>query len=239
MKTIELSVVVLCYRSEEHIIPFVDKLIALIENLTKDWQIVLVGNYIEGSNDRTKEIIKEIARGNKKIKTVIEPKQGMMGWDMRKGLAAADGEFLCVIDGDGQFPIESIEQCYRIISEKKLDMVKTYRSKRFDGFYRILISKIYNILFKLLFPDTKFKDANSKPKILSRNAYNQMILTANDWFIDAEIMLNVRRLKLKYEEFPIHFFNITERSSFVKFGAIFEFIRNLLIHRIKEFKLLK
>lgn len=236
-KNIELSVVVLCYRSEENIIPFVDKLKMLLDTLTADWQLVLVGNYIQGSNDKTKEIIRELAEKDERIKPVIKPKRGMMGWDMRKGLAAADGDYICVIDGDGQFPIDSIEKCYKTIKEKKLDLVKTYRSKRDDGFYRILISKVYNALFKFLFPKFKCADANSKPKILTRAAYNKMILTSNDWFIDAEIMINIRRNKMKFEEFPIHFYDIKERASFVKFGAILEFIRNLIIFRIKEYKI--
>ena len=54
-------------------------------------------------------------------------------------------------------------------------------------------------------------------------------------FIDAEIMINARRLKCKIEEFPIIFYDIDERSSFVKFGAVFEFIINLIKYRIKEF----
>ena len=86
-----------------------------------------------------------------------------------------------------------------------------------------------------MFPNIKCKDANSKPKILTREAYKKLNLTSNDWFIDAEIMINVRRYKMKFEEFPIHFYNITTRTSFVKFGAIFEFLKNLLIFRIKEF----
>ncbi len=231
----ELSVVVLCYRSEEHIIPFVETLKKFLSNLTNSWQLVLVGNYIEGSNDKTKDIVSNLAALDDRIKPVIEPKRGMMGWDMRKGLQAADGEYLCVIDGDGQFPIESIESCYRIITEKKIDFVKTYRGKRDDGIYRIIISKVYNFIFWILFPNFRCRDANSKPKIITRNAYQKMELSSNDWFIDAEIILNVRRLKLKFEEIPIHFYNIFTRSSFVKFSAIFEFILNLIKYRIKEF----
>jgi len=230
----ELSVVVLCYRSEENIISFVDGLKKLLHSLTQDWQLVLVGNYIEGSADKTKDIIRELAANDTRIKTVIEPKRGMMGWDMRKGLFAADGRYICVIDGDGQFPIESIETCYKTIKNSDYDLVKTYRKKRDDGFYRILISRIYNFLFSILFPNFKCRDANSKPKILTAEAYKKMSLTSNDWFIDAEIMISVRRLKMKFTEFPIHFYDIKSRGSFVKISAIFEFIKNLMYFRIKE-----
>jgi len=234
---IELSVVVLGYRAEENIIPFIEKLKLLLDKICQHWQIVLVGNYIIGSNDKTKEIVEQLAAQDSRIKKVIKPKRGMMGWDMRKGLNAADGKYICVIDGDGQFPIESLEQAYKIIKEQNLDLVKTYRCKRYDGIYRTIVSKVYNFIFRLLFPRLrKFKDANSKPKIMTRTALKQMTLESNDWFIDAEIMINVARLNLKVFEFPIYFYDIKSRNSFVKFGAIFEFIRNLIIYRIREFK---
>ncbi|MBW1814950.1 MAG: glycosyltransferase, partial [Deltaproteobacteria bacterium] len=151
--------------------------------------MVLVGNYIPGTQDKTKEIVKNIASRDKKIKAIAKPKEGMMGWDMLEGMKVATGRYICVIDGDGQFPIDSIEKCFLMIKTKKLDLVKTYRTVRHDGVYRKFVSKAYNILFKVLFPGLKCKDVNSKPKILSRELFNKMDLTPTGWFIDAEIMI--------------------------------------------------
>jgi len=61
-----------------------------------------------------------------------------------------------------------------------------------------------------------------------------MVLTSDDWFIDAEIMININKLGIKYYEFPIEFHELIGRSSFVKFSAIFEFIRNLFVFRFKK-----
>ena len=232
---IDLSLVVLCYRAEENIIPFVEKLLSLVEKLTNSFELVLVGNYIPGSDDKTKDIVRDLAANDNRISAITKPKEGMMGWDMLEGMKATVGNYICVIDGDGQFPIDSIEQVYNTIKEKELDIVKTYRKARHDGSYRILISKTYNFMFKLLFPGLKSKDVNSKPKILTRDTFKKMNLTSTGWFIDAEIMINIRRFRCKMEEFPIVFYDISDRSSFVKFGAIFEFLLNLIKYRFKEF----
>lgn len=231
---IELSVVVLCYRSEESIILIIERLKSVVENLTDNYELILIGNYIPGRADKTKEIVEGIARKDPKIKAIAKPKQGMMGWDMLEGIKASEGDYVCVIDGDGQFPIESVGKCYLTIKEQDLDLVKTYRVKRFDGLYRIIVSRIYNLLFRLLFPFLRSKDINSKPKIMRRSALDKMKLYSTDWFIDAEIMINVRRYKMKISELPIEFYNI-KRSSFVKAGAVFEFIKNLVVFRFKEF----
>jgi len=234
-KQIELSIVVLCYRAEEEIIGFIEKLKTVIEPMTSSWQMVLVGNYIPGSDDRTKDIIFDLAAKDDRLKPIAKPKEGMMGWDMRSGLAEADGDIICVMDGDGQFPIESIKTGYKLIKEKDLDMVKSYRETRHDGFYRRLISGVYNSFFTILFPNFKVRDANSKPKFFKKEAYQKMKLSSDDWFVDAEIMINVRRYKMKFEEFPVIFKELENRKSFVKVGAILEFIRNLIIYRIREF----
>ncbi len=232
----ELSIVILCYRSEHHIISFVEKVKKHAENLTQNFEIVLVANYIENSIDKTADIVKEIAKNNKNFITVCKPKKGMMGWDMKEGLSVTTGKYICVIDGDGQFPINNISKCFNIITTGKYDLVKTYRTNRGDGFYRKFISKVYNLFFSLLFPSLNSKDINSKPKIFSREIYNKMNLTSDDWFIDAEIMIEIKKLNATFFEFSTEFKSLKERKSFVKFSAIFEFIRNLFLFKIKEFK---
>jgi glycosyltransferase involved in cell wall biosynthesis len=235
-KITELSVVVLCYRSEYSIIPFIEKVKKTVEKLTDNFEIILVANFIENSDDKTATIVQEIADKESVYKPICKPKKGMMGWDMKEGLAICRGNYLCVIDGDGQFPIENITKCYNEIKKSTYDLVKTYRIKREDGFYRKTISKIYNFIFSILFSSIDSKDINSKPKIFTRKAYNQMNLTSDDWFIDAEIMLEVKRLKLSFYEFPTEFLSLNDRQSFVKFSAILEFVKNLFLFKFKDFK---
>jgi glycosyltransferase involved in cell wall biosynthesis len=139
------------------------------------WELVLVGNYIEGSDDETPEVVTKLAEGSNNIRTVIRPKQGMMGWDMRMGLDAARGTYIGVIDGDGQFPPESIIACLLKCELEDLDLTKTYRVIRDDGLYRRLISTVYNALFSLLF-GFKVRDINSKPKIIRRDKYELLHL---------------------------------------------------------------
>lgn len=233
---VDLSIVVLCYRSEETIIPFICELKKHLSSHTDSWEIVLVGNYLPGSDDRTGEIVQTLASGDERLIALVEPKSGMMGWDMRKGFEAASGNYICVIDGDGQFPVEAISECYRNIIDENLDLIKTFRSNRADGIYRHIISVTYNLLFSILFPGLRCSDINSKPQIITRAAYQKMDLSSDDWFIDAEIMINVRRHNMRFKEIPIQFLELVTRRSFVNYRAIFEFMRNLVVYRFLEFR---
>lgn len=230
----ELSIVILCYRSNESIIPLSNKVRDLAKKLTPSFEIVLVGNYIEGSNDKTEAIVREIAENDKDFIAVCKPKKGMMGWDMKEGLKVAKGNYLCVIDGDSQFPIENIEKCFNKIKSSPYGLVKTYRTSRGDGIYRKSISRTYNFIFSSLFPNVNSRDVNSKPKIFTREVYEQMELTSDDWFIDAEIMLNIEKLNIDFYEFPTHFLEQEGRSSFVKFSAVFEFMKNLILFKLRR-----
>ena len=235
METPEISVVVLAYRSATTIASFVD---SLVESLDKEkllWEIVLVGNYFEGVEDKTPEVVKGIAAKDTRIKVVAEIKKGMMGWDMKSGLRAATGKTLAVIDGDGQMPSGDVGRVYQLMKTNGLDLAKTYRGKRSDGPYRKFISMVYNILFKLLFPRINAWDINSKPKIMTREFYEAVHLESNGWFIDAEIMIFARRLHAKIGEIETVFLSMDSRPSFVKPLSILEFLGNLFWYRVKEF----
>ena len=232
------SLVVLCYRSGQTIIPFVERLQRTLSRCNFSWELVLVGNYIEGSDDETPQVVKKLAEQSPNIRAVIRPKQGMMGWDMRMGLDAARGTYIGVIDGDGQFPAESIIACLLKCELEDLDLTKTYRVIRDDGLYRRLISAVYNALFSLLF-GFKIRDINSKPKIIRRDKYELLQLQSDDWFADAEIVIRARELGLKIGETPVHFSVNDNRGSFVKPKAIFEFTSNLLRYRFSRKQMAK
>ena len=227
------SLVVLCYRSGKNIIPFVERLQRTLSRCNFSWELVLVGNYVEGSDDETPQVVANLAENSNNIRTVIRPKQGMMGWDMRMGLDAARGTYIGVIDGDGQFPPESIVACLLKCELEDLDLTKTYRVIRDDGLYRQLISTVYNGIFSLLF-GFKVRDINSKPKIIRRDKYELLQLESDDWFADAEIVIRARELGLKIGETPVHFKVNDNRGSFVKPRAILEFTSNLMKYRFSR-----
>ena len=224
------SLVVLCYRSGKSVIPHVEKLHEMLSLLSRSWEIVLVGNYEEASKDETPEVVQELARRLPNVRALALPKKGMMGWDMRLGLQEARGRYIGVIDGDGQFPFEAIFSCLFKLEIEDLDLVKTYRVRRGDGFYRSVISKGYNLIFNALFGFGE-RDVNSKPKILKREKYRELDLHSDDWFTDAEMMIRAHELGFKIADLPIHFAANRERDSFVSVRSIWEFLRNMFRYR--------
>jgi glycosyltransferase involved in cell wall biosynthesis len=229
-----LSAIVLCYRAEESIRQVIDPLYDELSKSGVPFELVLVANYDRGRPDSTPEIVAGFAAGRENTRTVIEAKEGAMGWDMRKGLEAAAGNYLVVIDGDAQNPVEDVLRMYREMDRTGTDVMKGRRIARFDGLKRRIVSGVYNTMFVLLFRTRGLWDINGKPKGMTRSAYERLHLRSDDWFIDAEIVLAARREGLQISELSVVFNRNEERASFVRASAILEFLRNMARSRLRR-----
>lgn len=227
----ELSAVVLCYRAGEHVRRVAAGFHAELSASGVPFELILVANYDDPA-DRTPVIAEEFAHQHEHVKVLKEAKQGAMGWDMRRGLEAATGSFLVVIDGDEQNPFEDVLRAYRLLVDSGADIVKGRRNERLDGPLRHLVSLVYNALFLFLFRTRGLWDINGKPKGLRRSAYEQLRLAADDWFVDAEIVLQARERGLTITELPVVFHQNQARRSFVRGEAVLEFLRNMVRVRL-------
>lgn len=233
---VEITVVVLCYKTGKRIKSFVSDIRNILDSNISEWEIVLVGNYDKDFPEETPAVVKEIAANNPGIRAITLPKQGMMGWDARIGMSEARGKYICIIDGDEQICAEDVTRVYRKICTDDLDLVFPYRWKRHDGFIRIINSKIYNMFAKMLFPVVKVKDINAKPKIFKKTIYERLHLGSDDWFIDAEIVIKSSKLGLKIGQVPTEFKENKYRRSFINLSTVFEFVKNLIMVRLGEYR---
>jgi len=231
--TPELSVVVLCYRSELHLLEFVDELSHVLDSKQVIYQVVLVANFdADQTADRTPEIAKSIALRDKRVTVVAQPKRGMMGWDLISGLEATTGNVIAFVDGDGQTPATDIVKVYRKLIDENLEFCQIFRQEREDTLVRRVLSRIFNILFKIVFPSVQTRDVNGKPKIFTRHAYEKMKISHSGWFVDAEIILEITRLKFRSAEIPGRFLKNSWRKSFIGPLAILEFLLDLGVYRV-------
>src|SRR3989338_1879738 len=117
----DLSVVILCYRAGEKAKIFVNSVISCLNSISINWEIILVGNYIKGTDDDTPRVVQELASSNPKIKAIAYPKEGWMGWDARGGLRLCTGKVIGFIDGDEQMNAEDVGTAYRFVKDGDYD----------------------------------------------------------------------------------------------------------------------
>lgn len=226
----ELSAIVLCYRTGQDLVRYCAEVRGALVALGRPFELVLVANY-DSEEDETPAVARAFVEQDPHTRLVARPKEGAMGWDLRSGLDAAEGRVLVVTDGDGQYAAQDVVRAYERLVETGADLVTARRTSRGDGAYRRIVTVVYNALFALLFPRRALWDVNGKPKAITRDAYRSLRLRSDDWFIDAELVLEARRSGLRIEQFPVAYAQ-GSRPSFVKPGAIVEFVRNMLRYRL-------
>jgi len=229
----DLSAIVLCYRAGDSILAVVAPLYEQLREAQLRFELILVANHDRDREDQTPRTAELFAESHENVRVLTHPKQGAMGWDMRSGLDAAAGRYMIVIDGDAQNPIEDVLRMYWEMRRTGAAVMKGRRTSRFDGTYRRIVSWFYNALFLLLFRTRGLWDINGKPKGLTRAAFERIELSSDDWFIDAEIVLDARRAGLTVVEMPVVFNRNEERASLVHASAIVEFIRNMIRTRLR------
>ena len=230
MAGLDLSAIVLGYRAGASLDPLARRLHESLAASGHSFEIVLVANYHEGADDDTPGVAERLAQDLSVTRVVAHPKEGGMGWDLRSGLDAALGDVLVVIDGDGQYATGDVIVAFERLRETGSDIAKGRRASRGDGFYRRVVTTGFNLAFAILFPRRGVWDVNGKPKAIARSAYERLRLTSDDWFLDAELVLEAHRLGMKVCEFPV-VYSEGSRASFVKPGAILEFARHMLRYR--------
>ena len=199
-----------------------------------DFELILVANYDSGGKpDKTPAIVKQLAARDPRCRFIAVPKEGMMGWDLRAGLAAARGRRIAFLDGDGQTPASEVVQLIEYASRNPADICMIYRALRHDSLWRRFLSTIFNLVTRLLFPGTGIRDINAKPKLITRQAYEKIHLRSDDWFADVELILKARRLGMSIREIPGSFLKNSWRKSFIGPAAIMEFLKNLLKFRLR------
>lgn len=233
----DISIILLCYRAERYVPLITREVEAELKKLGREYEIILVANFVRGSSDRTPTIARALTKGNPRLRVIAHPKEGMFGWDVREGLKEARGKIVAFLDGDGQVSPGDLPLLYSVLQTKVYDMVQGRRIKRKDGILRRIVSTVYNLLFRILFPRVRVKDVNAKPKMFRREKLQEMKLFSNDWFIDAEIAVQAAYRRFSIGEVETEFMkNAGDTSSSVNTRAIFEFLKNMVTYRVKMFQ---
>jgi len=139
----KISIVVPVYNEEENVPILYDRLKEVLEKIPYDYEIIFVD---DGSIDRTREILEEIASKDKKVKVIEFARNFGQTPAMMAGMDYATGDVIVTMDGDLQNDPEDIPRLLEKI-EEGYDVVSGWRKNRQDAaISRKLPSKIANWL---------------------------------------------------------------------------------------------
>jgi len=146
----QYSVVVPAYNEEENISHLVAKIKVVMEQLSSDWELILID---DGSKDHTLQKMEEERRKDQRVK-IIRFRRNFgqsVGW--QAGFDYATGDIVITMDADMQNDPADIPAMVKMVKENGYDVVSGWRSMRQDSFYIKFLSKIGNWLRRIVTGD--------------------------------------------------------------------------------------
>jgi hopanoid biosynthesis associated protein HpnK len=172
----------------------------IASGLFPEHEVVLVD---DGSTDGSGEFIDHLASRHRNAQALHHIRNRGLGAAIVTGLTHATGDLILYMDSD--FPVSAEEARAALASlPAEADLLIGYRLGRAEGPRREVMSWTYNRLIRCGF-GLGVRDVNFAFKLLRRSLLERMRLRSEGSFIDAEILLEARRLGASIAEVGIHY----------------------------------
>jgi glycosyltransferase involved in cell wall biosynthesis len=153
LKEIDISVVIPVYNEESNIIPFLHRLIPVINKISQSSEIIFV---LDPCPDNTEQLIRQSSETNSEIKLIKMSRRFGQSAATMAGLAFSNGKRVVVIDVDLQDPPEVILELDKKMNEGFDVVYATRRSRSGETFIKKVFAnfgyKVINILSEVQIP---------------------------------------------------------------------------------------
>lgn len=208
--------------------------LALLGSMKLRYEIIAVN---DGSTDATAEELLSVQRHSAASVRIIEHDRNCgYGIALQTGIRASSGDWIVLIDSDGQYPAAALEKILEARSDG-IDCINGARMKKKDTLLRVWANSLLNFLIRLLFA-LKLKDFNSGLKCIRGNLLRSLHLRSHGIIAPSEILIRLHRLGATITEIPVtHAFRQRGRSSIHVVGTAFASFRFLIAMRLEKRKI--
>lgn len=172
-RRVKVSVVVPAHNEEGNIDKLVEEFDKTFQEADFSAEVVLID---DGSTDETGRKIANAARRFSWIRRLRNRTRLGLTATLTRGFAAAKGDILVFYPADLQFHPHDILRMVTAI-ENGADMIC---GKKVGAYGKWLVSKVYNLLTRILFPSLKVSDMNSV-KAFRREVYEDFPVMREGW----------------------------------------------------------
>lgn len=228
-----LSILSPAHQNEKYITEFVVSLYkkVVIPSRSKGIKCeVIIGE--DGSTDKTRDILIKL---NKKYKYQLVLGTTKLGYvkAAKQLFEMAKGDIIFFLDSDGEINPKSFWKLFNKFEKGNYDLINAYKENR-KPFYRFIISKINNLILKILF-NLNIRDANAGFKLYSKNAIKKIIKKCGQlkYNFNSEQVIVATKLKYKIGEVGVKHY---ERESVVFKPTKLIFLLFLALKELVQYK---
>lgn len=242
-KGLSISCIIPMYNEEANVENIINVAENILQELSTDWEIILVES---GSTDNTWRKINDFINDKEGIYVFRQYKREGLGSALRLGYSKCKKELICHLEADSPFEMRYFKKAIPILFEN--NCVIGYRvGKKEQGFrwsysnmdkkgalLRQIFHIGYNLLLRIIF-GLVVRDVNFSFKIFKKECIQNLELISNGWFIDAEILLELKRKGILPIEMPIEYKDRDSGNSTINILAPFHILYEMATY-IKHVK---
>lgn len=169
----KISIIVPCYNEEESLPLFyeeINKVSLRMKNVIFEFLFIN-----DGSVDSTLDILKKLAKSDKRVRYISFSRNFGKEAGMYAGLCNAVGDYVAIMDADMQDPPSMIEEMYSSIINDGYDCVALYSSSHDDySFFRKFFTKCWYKTVDLIF-STKYVPGARDFRLMKRRMVDAVI----------------------------------------------------------------
>lgn len=154
--------------------------------------IVVDGN----STDGTLEIVKD-----SNCRLIIEPRRGY-GLALRKGMKAAKGDVVIMVDGDGTYELKHVNRLVHRMLETDAELclaTRMYDPDKAMGLFNFIGNKLITFCFNMLYKQN-LSDSQSGFRAISRSAIEKVDFQETDMAFATEMLIRFAKKGFKMVE---------------------------------------
>jgi undecaprenyl-phosphate 4-deoxy-4-formamido-L-arabinose transferase len=137
-----ISLVIPVYNEERNLTQLMDRIGPVMASMERPYEVVFVD---DGSRDRSLEILEGFAKSSE-VRVVELTRNYGQHAAILAGFSIVRGDIVVTLDADLQNPPEEIPRLIATMEEGGFDVVGSIRRGRKDSFFRIIPSKIVNMV---------------------------------------------------------------------------------------------
>ena len=200
MKKQNITMFFPAYNEAENMQKLLNSAVKVLNDVANYYEILVI--VYGGSTDGTIGIVKKFANKNKKIKLLMQTKDKKgIGYAKRIGFKNAKFPYIFYADSDNQFDLNEFKKFLPYIG--KYDIIAGYRIERHDPKTRIVISKIYNAMMRLI-SGAKERDLDCAFRLVSKRVINNISLICNTGVATTELLAKARKKGFKIKEIGVN-----------------------------------
>jgi glycosyltransferase involved in cell wall biosynthesis len=178
-----LSVFFPVYNDEATVRQVTEKALRVCAEIADTYEVIIVD---DGSPDASGRIADGLAIEHDAVRVIHHQRNRGYGAAVRSGLEASRYDWICFTDGDDEYDLRDLKKLWRL--RQHYDLIITFRYiRRYSGF-RILVSRVYNVVLRHMF-FTRYRDVSTGLRLMRKSLVDELTLEATSPFIGAEIAI--------------------------------------------------